>query len=233
MDERPEESAPDIEARLAALERRATSRAASRPLVDRAMRLFPAIALINLFVAVPAVLISVGVAYFTFVQADATQKMQIASSWPHIGYESSNLAEDGSSRITLSLSNKGVGPAMIRGLELTRDGQAFTTFEELLGACCTDDPGALEIGIGSVHGEVLRPGETLMFAQLSPEGTPPQVWERFESVRLGLHVRTCYCSVFSDCWIGESGRFDPEPVEECPADWTQFYGFQQEAAARS
>ena len=35
-------------------------------------------------------------------------------------------------------------------------------------------------------------------------------------------VRTCYCSIFDDCWVFDSRRNRPDPVKACPADWTKF-----------
>ena len=82
----------------------------------------------------------------------------------------------------------------------------------------------LSVGIGSMLGEVLRPGENVMFAQLDPQKVPADTWSRFDEERLKLKVRICYCSVFEDCWIADSGNDRATPVKQCPADWHQFYG---------
>lgn len=217
-----------LEQRLAGIERALEAKpgGAERAL-DRAARYLPLLALSNLFVSAPAFLISIGVAYFTFVQAEATEKMQVASVWPRVTYTTSNQTEDGTPRITLSLENKGVGPAMIRGLEVRMDDRPYVGFRDILGACCTDRPEDVPLGIGTVNGEVLRPGEEMHFAILPFDQGFAGEWQRFNEARLNLRVRACYCSVFEDCWIDTWERADPQPVDQCPTDWVQYTGFPQ------
>jgi hypothetical protein len=192
--------------------------------VERALKFLPLLAASNFLVAVPAFVISVAVAYFTFIQAEATEKMQIAAVWPHVAYESTNRGDAGEPLIRLSLTNKGVGPAHIRGMEIRYRDKSYTQFQDILGACCSDRPQDLALGYGSVIGEVIRPGENVMFAQIDPAKVPADAWQRFDAERTKIGVRLCYCSVFDDCWIaGETGD-KPRPVEVCPANWAQFTG---------
>lgn len=195
--------------------------------LSRLLRLLPLVAAANAVLAVPALVISVGVAYFAFVQAEATDKMQVASVWPRVTYATSNQDGDGTERITLSLVNKGVGPALIRGMEIRYRGKAYTGFRQLIDACCARPDDRLSLGIGSINGEVLRPGEEMMFALMEPDGTPPAAYRRFATERGELAVRICYCSVFDDCWVDDWRRAEPVPVAQCPADWVQYSGFPQ------
>lgn len=197
---------------------------AALPPIERAIRYLPLIAISNFLIAVPAFALSIAVAYFTFIQADATTKMQIASVWPYVAFETSNRNDQDDPFILLSLTNKGVGPAHIRGLEVRYRDKPYTQFREVLGACCSDSPETLSVGIGSMLGEVLRPGENVMFAQLDPQKVPAETWSRFDEERLKLKVRICYCSVFEDCWVADSSSDRATPVKQCPADWHQFYG---------
>ncbi|MEM6856453.1 MAG: hypothetical protein AAF559_01155 [Pseudomonadota bacterium] len=86
---------------------------------NRLLRYLPLMALGNMAVAVPTFVISLTLAYFTFVQAEATQKMQVAAVWPYVSFGSSNYDANGEPRIALSLGNDDAGPARIAGLELT------------------------------------------------------------------------------------------------------------------
>ncbi len=221
--------APGVEARLARLEEQLAAQAGSgkQSSVQRALRFLPLLAVSNFLVAVPAFLLSVAVAYFTFVGAEATEKMQIASVWPHISYESSNQSAEGLPLIRLSLTNKGVGPATIKGLEIRHRERAYTGFAEILTACCLEQPQPLSLGMASIVGEVLRPGDDLMFAQLDRAKVPDELWTRFDKERLNLKVRVCYCSVFDDCWISNGSDSKTQPVKQCPLDWTQFHGSPQ------
>lgn len=227
----PRDPSGDLDARLARIEAALDapqSDAGLQKALPRLLRLLPLVAAANAVLAVPALIISVGVAYFAFVQAEATDKMQVASVWPRVTYVTSNQDEDGTRRITLSLINKGVGPAVIRGMELRYRGKAYTGFRELLDACCAQPGDMSAIGIGSINGEVLRPGEEMMFALLEPEGTDAETYDRFNIERRELQIGVCYCSVFDDCWVEDWKRSEPRPVAQCPADWVQYSGFPRE-----
>lgn len=215
-----------LEQRLAAVEH-ARRPAGISAVVERALRFLPFLAIGNLLIGLPALAISIGVAYFTFVQAEATEKMQVAGVWPRVTYTTSNRDADGNAVVGMSLINKGVGPAQIRGLEIRYEGKSYAGFRELLSACCSDDPAALSLGMSTVHGEVLRPGEEMPFAQLSRTEETAPAWERFDKERLKLTINTCYCSVFGDCWIAYDTAPDPQPVDHCRADWVQYTGFPQ------
>jgi hypothetical protein len=220
------DAVPGYEQRLARVEQQlaAQTGASAKSPVHRALKFLPLLAVSNFLIAVPAFLLSVAVAYFTFVGAEATEKMQIASVWPHISFESSNQSAEGSPLIRLSLTNKGVGPATIKGMEIRYRDRAYTGFRDILGACCSHAPQQLSLGMASIVGEVLRPGDDLMFAQIDPSKVPADVWTRFDKERLNLKVRVCYCSVFDDCWISNGSDSKTQVVKECPVDWTQFHG---------
>lgn len=216
----PGEQQRSIEDRLAALEGVAGARAPSA--MDRIARYAPWYALSHLFVTAPAFLISVGVAYFTYVQARATERMQMASVWPRVAYGSSNVSADGKRRITLSLFNQGVGPARVRAVEVRYGGRAYPGLRQIVSACCTNGPTKVGLGLSTVRGEVIRPGEELLFGLLEPGMTPASVYDRFNAERMKLQVRVCYCSVFDDCWTVEGSTAEPQPVAQCPANWVPF-----------
>ncbi|MEL6487006.1 MAG: hypothetical protein AAFQ13_07675 [Pseudomonadota bacterium] len=189
---------------------------------DRLLRYLPLMALGNMAVAVPTFVISLTLAYFTFVQAEATQKMQVAAVWPYVSFGSSNYDTNGEPRIALALGNDGAGPARIAGLQLTYNGKAEPNLRALLAACCAQDPARLGYGEQRINGEVLRPGETVAFATLSPLQSGPEVWSAFERERFRVKTEVCYCSVFDECWVRDMSQSQAERVDECPADWTQF-----------
>ncbi|QPC98521.1 hypothetical protein [Qipengyuania soli] len=220
------------EARIAQLEARLTEidQTGKRGgMVDRVMRYLPLLALGNAFVAAPAMIISVAVAYFAFEQAEATKKMQIAEVWPRVTYSTSNMDEEGESDIKLALLNKGVGPAIVRGMQVSYKGKSYVDFRSILADCCSGDAQNLSIGIGTVNGEVIRPGEEMMFAVLPRSEQNSEAWERFNSERFQLEIATCYCSVFDACWVDDGTSNEPLEVKQCPVEWTQYTGFPQSA----
>lgn len=198
--------------------------------VDRLLKYMPLMAAGHFLVGIPALIVSLSVAYFSFVQAEATDKMQVASVWPRVAYETANRGAEGQDAVTLSLANKGVGPAIVRGMKIEYEGREFAGFRELLSECCSSSPETLAVVISGINGEVLRPGEQAVFAQLIPRAGQIEAYEAFETERLKLAVSVCYCSVFEDCWVQTTSTAEPAPVQECPADWKQYTGFDPQMA---
>lgn len=221
---------PETLERLAGLELRMQALEKARGpsgWLDRTVKYLPLLVLGNLLVAAPAMIVSAAIAYFAFEQADATKKMQVTAVWPRVTYASSNMDEEGEADITLTLLNKGVGPAIIRGMRVQYRGTSHLDFRSLLEACCTEDSTKLSVGIGTINGEVIRPGESMLFAVLPKVDKNADAWERFNAERFQLKIATCYCSVFDDCWVDDGGDEEPQPVAQCPTDWVQYTGFPQ------
>jgi hypothetical protein len=209
-----------VEARIARLEAQAAS-APTRTVVDKLSRYLPFLALSHVFVTAPAFLISIGVAYFTFVQADATKKMQVASVWPHVEFDTGNLTEAGDPAMTFNATNQGVGPAKIEGMELSYLGKTYTDPHQLIRACCAGrEP--LSLTTSSLNGQVMRPGEEVSFIKAAKTSMSPAAYTKLDRERFKVRVKLCYCSVFDDCWIEDSQMLTQEQVKQCPANWTQF-----------
>ena len=156
--------------------------------------------------------------------AQANARLVTAASWPSISYSTSNVDENGRlNLIRMSLTNKGVGPARIEGMEVSYDGQPVTSLRALLQACCAggDALGRLRWVQSAANGKVMRPGEEKHFAHIE-RGDDEAVWERLSALPAKVSVKVCYCSVFDDCWVTRNGSRKPEPVAACPADWTQY-----------
>lgn len=193
--------------------------------LGKLLKLLPWLMASHLLIGAPAMLISVGVAYFTFVQAEATKKMQQADAWPFLSYGTSNsgMSEKGERMISLNLSNNGVGPALLGPVEIRYQGQPVRDPRDLLTKCCSFQPnGGLNLSTSPSSGIVARPGETVKFMQVAETPTSKALWDRFETERWKLQVRSCYCSIFDECWTIEGSQAKPKPIAQCPTDWVQF-----------
>ena len=227
MSETEDESTAARQDRLAAIEERMTAierGGMGSGLAARALRLLPLLALGNMFIAAPALIVSGAVAYFAFEQAEATKKMQIGSVWPNVSYDTGNLDEAGEPQITFNVSNRGVGPARIGGMQLSIDGKAHNSIQSLLRDCCVGQGERFAVVMSGVNGEVIQPGDEFAFVTIDPEGVSPENYARIEEARMRVRTQICYCSVFDDCWIEDSQATKVEQVALCPADWVQ-YGF--------
>ena len=191
-----------------------------KPLVERLIKYLPALVISHIFVTVPTFVISLALAYATFVQADATRKIQVSETWPYVGYGTSNAEPDGTKIISLILQNNGVGPARLQQMEFLYKGKPMANPREFLRECCSGDA-KFNFMSSPVNG-VLRPGEKTEFIRLERTEANAAIWDRLEKERWKVVVRSCYCSIFDDCWVFDNREKQPEAVKECPANWKTF-----------
>ena len=130
--------------------------------------------------------------------------------------------EDDQTAIGLRVKNSGVGPALIRSVELDSDGLTVTDLnEEFAGLPPTSD-----ISWTGLKDRALAPGDEITAVQL--RWGPGEIsreamfatMKRTERWSLSL----CYCSVFDRCWrtlgIGTAGA---ERVDTCPTGTTDVF----------
>lgn len=190
---------------------------------SRFLRYLPFITVAHFVIGLPALIASLALAYFAFVQADATQKMQTGGVMPFVTFGTSNGDEQGNQDIALTLTNNGVGPAILGPIEIRYEGKPITTPLELLQACCTEGQArALRFSTSPSTGIAVRPGETIEFVSFPRAPASEQIWQTFNRERWKLKVRSCYCSIFNDCWVTEGMQGLPKAVNKCPADWTLY-----------
>jgi hypothetical protein len=191
-----------------------------KPLAERLIKYLPLFVISHAFVTIPTFVISLALAYATFVQADATRKIQRSETWPFVTYGTGDSSPDGKLEITLNLTNNGVGPARLEAMEFLYKGKPMENPREYLRQCCA---GTSKFSFMSepVTG-VIRPGQQVNFIRMPRTDENSAIWERLDSERWNVVVRTCYCSIFDDCWIADNRQKRPQPVDSCPADWSAF-----------
>lgn len=190
---------------------------------SRLLRYLPLITIAHFLIGLPALIASLALAWFAFVQADATQKMQTGGVMPFVTFGTSNGDEEGNQDIALTLTNNGVGPAILGPIEIRYEGKPVNTPIDLLRACCTQaEAHALTFSTSPSTGIAVRPGETIEFVSFPRTPASEKVWQTFNKERWKLKVRACYCSIFNDCWITEGMQGLPKAVNKCPADWSLY-----------
>lgn len=187
--------------------------------LKRLARWLPLVMVGNLVVGVPALLISLVVAYGTYVQAGATQRMQQAATWPFVAYRTGNYTPDGQRLISLFFTNNGLGPALVGPVEVKFRGTPMPAPVDLLRACCGYRDGEMQLRTSPVVNVALRPGEEVLFMSLPDVPANAGLVDRFDAARENIEVRACYCSIFDDCWIVSGQQAQPRAVEACPTDW--------------
>ena len=69
---------------------------------------------------------------------------------------------------------------------------------------------------------VLRPGQQSNFVRLVRTNENAAIWDKLDIERWSVVVRSCYCSIFDECWVSDNREKRPRSVEACPADWSTF-----------
>ncbi len=75
-----------------------------------------------------------------------------------------------------------------------------------------------------IRNVALRPGDAVRFLSVPDLPVNRAFIEVLERERWKVRVRSCYCSVFDDCWTIDGAESRPTPVDQCPADWTPYRG---------
>ena len=149
------------------------------------------------------------------------QRQQVrAAVWPILEFDSSNGPD-----IHFTLSNKGVGPAIVRRVIVTVDGQPVINWtvalEKLLG------PGAHHYSESDMNGHVLSAGESLTI--LTPhdtDGNPVtfdksnSLWVKLNENRKRVAIEICYSSTLGECWTLRGGAMTSGMTTEtraCPS----------------
>ena len=147
-------------------------------LPGRLLRYLPILMIGNLLISIPTFVISIALAYATFVQAEATRKIQQSETWPYISYGTSNISDDGKDEISFTLGNDGLGPARVKQIEFLYDGKPIKSPRQFLQTCCGDRPENPTKFMSSNPEVVLRPGEATRFIRLAKRPDNVGLWDR-------------------------------------------------------
>src|SRR5262245_36826271 len=148
------------------------------------------------FIATFITLLAVCVAGYT----DYMQRQQVrAAVWPILEFDSSNGPD-----IHFTLSNKGVGPAIIRHVIVKVDGQPVKRWNEALDKLI--GPGKHQYSESDMNGHVLAPNESMtVFTPHDVEGNPltdrsNALWVEMNKDRARVSVEICYSSTLGESW---------------------------------
>ncbi len=147
------------------------------------------------------------------------QRQQVrAAVWPILEFDSSNGPD-----IHFTVSNKGVGPAIIRHVIVKLDGQPMKNWNEVLDKLT--GPGKHRYSESDITGHVFAPGESMtVFTPHDPEGNAltdrsNPLWVEMDKDRGRMSVEICYSSTLGECWTLRASGLAPGLTTEnrhCP-----------------
>jgi hypothetical protein len=169
------------------------------------------------WIAMGALAISALAMLSSMLQFTVQRSQERAAAWPFISL-ATNYSSEG---FAFVVQNKGMGPALVRRVDLFLDDAPVDGWPGVLdGLYGVGHPyGWDRVGATDVQDRVFAPGERVEAFRIpwkAPDGSDdPRVREGFGNAGR-FAVRVCYCSVLGDCWITREG-IDHEPVDACPA----------------
>ncbi len=148
------------------------------------------------------------------------EKLVQANSMPNVEVDVT-LDEIGTptSAFTIKVMNSGVGPARIESIEVW-DGDQVLADGRAVAKTLTGYNGGRSISLQwtaqGTQGKLLGAGQESSMLSFKFNGTPPSPDSLLEATQ-ALQTRTCYCSVFDECFEADSRKNKGRParVERC------------------
>lgn len=193
---------------------------------------------VDLLLSITAVFVSACSLFLAQDSSRAMERLVQANSMPFLQLGSGNATDEGvSGQLAFSVRNAGTGPASIHSFAYVVDGReipmrGFITYA-VLRACCEAE---LERAVAAANGDTIAAigndltspiSQTFLAAgdeagawRWARTPTNAELWQAVDRARQEgrITTRACYCSLFEDCWIAESNKFPPTPVDSCEAE---------------
>ncbi|MGN6789869.1 MAG: hypothetical protein ACTHJP_10090 [Rhodanobacteraceae bacterium] len=171
-------------------------------------------AIIASLVGFLALLVAGYTAYVQRYTAEIQNKQVQAQVWPYVisGNDDLNLA--------LTVSNQGVGPAIVRGVQVRMDGKPQSDWNHIVANMGLPPHSFFQ---STINRYVLSPGERLQIIRFSEKA----LWQRFENAALNrMSIDICFCSTLGECWMSRNKnliglpsmplQLRVDPVDQCP-----------------
>ena len=186
---------------------------------------------IDVILGVSVVAISIVSLMLAMENGQAMKRLVASNSWPFVNAGISNEDDKGARIMALVLQNKGVGPAKIETLEIFYNGQPMPDARTLLHTMLGPSANGETINyVGStVVGNVLSAKESLQYLLVNDRTASSSEVTTLSNATNGIKSRTCYCSVFDECWMLDhtitrqsSAATGPKPIKVCPTPRVPF-----------
>ena len=160
-----------------------------------------------------ALALSVAALLVSVLEVSAIRAEQRVQVWPYVQLDT-RYSADG---YAIVATNKGIGPARVRSVEVSFDGDVVDDLDQLI----VDSIGAENAFSYELY-KTRNPTRSVMSADegISLFAVP---WEE-RTRRLAevwtdrVSVKLCYCSVYDDCWQTQLDGGEPSEVQSCDAD---------------
>ncbi len=192
---------------------------------------------LDLMLGLSAIFVSMCSLYLAYNSSNSMERLVAANSMPFIQLESGNASDEGEpGRLGFAARNAGTGPARVHTFEYVVDGVAVPQRGYVAGnvirACCRPE---LDAALAAADGNMIAaidndltspiantffaPGDEVTSWAWRRTEVNASLWDAVDQARQSarIRMRACYCSLFDECWIAETGVFPPRPVDACAA----------------
>jgi hypothetical protein len=161
------------------------------------------------WIAIGALVVSAVAMISSFLQLSMQRNQERALVWPHVSARPA-YSDKG---FSFNATNKGLGPALIRRVELQVDGKTVQGWNGVLDTMLGPKHGYGwdKIKSNDVEDTILAATES---ATLFSVPWDDRIRASFASGNR-VSVRICYCSFLEECWWSSSG-LDHKSVATCP-----------------
>lgn len=153
-------------------------------------------------VSFSAIFVSVSTLFVYIYQARIMQKQQHTSVLPYVEWLYNNAGNE----FWISVENKGIGPAFVKGVTMKLDGEEVESnsalFKKLLG------PIRFNFSNSTVDGRVISPGEKIEMVHVydTVQGRAIDSLLLWDNSPHKFSLEICYCSVYGDCWTTDGNN---------------------------
>ncbi|MEM6639113.1 MAG: hypothetical protein AAF610_04350 [Pseudomonadota bacterium] len=161
-------------------------------------------------IAATAIVLSLCALGVSVLEVSSIRSEQRVGVWPYIDL-SAGYNSDG---FSVTATNKGIGPARVRSMQMTLDGEPVTSLDQMILDVVGPEL-AFSYDVYRANNptnSVLSPDEEAVLF-----GVPWTPATRALTEQISRFSATlCYCSVYDECWLAVLNEGDPEPVSQCP-----------------
>ena len=170
---------------------------------------------VEFLVAMCALLTSVVAVYMAWDQGRVMRAQQHGMVYPVLQVDGFASTEENTVIVGITVTNSGVGPALIESVRLLIDGREVNGFIEYVERNKLE---GYDLRWSAITGRALPPGESMRpieFVWLDEDFSRDSLRQiTVDALRWNLEV--CYCSVFGKCWqTRELGRSRATPIDAC------------------
>jgi hypothetical protein len=147
----------------------------------------------EMIVSLSVIFVSIATLFVYVYQARIMQSQLHASVWPYVEWGTTNYK-----KFEIIVQNKGIGPALVKNLQMKIDGKKISGYAELLDSLFGKKRQKYFFITSYLNRRVLAAGEIVKPIQVEGSLFATKIDSALRKHNFELEI--CYCSIYNDCW---------------------------------